>query len=221
LGDIDAFVANNEFYQILLGESEDFSTTVLFAAMQNAMIAIVALIPLVITILCARGEEKEGRTEAVLAASVKRNVYLVSFVGVAFGASLFMQLANTPGLYLAAMVVLPDPGELPLGMLLQANLLYLPALWVMMGLVTFLLGALPKATAVIWAYFGFAFLMVFLGRIPDILPKWVGYLSPFQHIPELPVDDMNLPAMIVLTIIAACLTAVGFLFYNRRDIKAN
>ena len=221
LGDIDDFVANNEFYQVLLGDSEDFSTTVLFAAMQNAMMALVALIPLIMIILRARGEEKEGRTEAVLAAAVKRNVYLASYVGMAFAASVFMQLANAVGLYLAAIAVLPDPGELPLGMLLQANLVYLPALWAVMGLAVFLLGVFPKATAAIWAYFGFAFLMVFLGRIPGILPPWAGYLSPFYYIPELPVDDMSLPAIIVLTVIAASLTAAGFLLYNRRDIKPN
>jgi len=221
LGDIDEFVANNEFYQMLLGESEEFSTTVLFAAMQNAMMAIVALIPLVMIILRARGEEKEGRTEAVLAAAVKRNVYLAGFVGIAFVASVLMQLANTIGLYLAAIAVLPDPGELPLYMLLQANLVYLPALWIMMGLTVLLLGALPKATAAIWAYFGLVFLMVFIGRMPDMLPGWVGYLSPFHYIPELPVDDMSWPAIIVLTVIAICLTVAGFFFYNRRDVKQN
>jgi len=221
LGDIDDFVANNEFYQVLLGDSDDFSTTVLFAAMQNAMMALVALIPLVMVILRARGEEKEGRTEAVLAAAVKRNTYLASFAGIAFAASIFMQLANTIGLYLAALSVLPDPGELPLGMLLQANMVYLPALWAIMGLAAFLLGALPKATAAIWAYFGFTFLMVFIGRLPDVLPGWINHLSPFHYIPELPVDNMSWPAMIVLTIIAACLTAAGFFFYGRRDIKVN
>jgi len=221
LGDIDDFVATNEFYQMLLGTSDDFSTTVLFAAMQNAMMALIALIPLLMTILRARSEEKEGRTEAVLATSVKRNTYLASFVGMAFAASVLMQLANTVGLYLAGVAVLPDAGELPLDMLLQANLVYLPALWVMMGLAVFLLGAIPKVTAVIWAYFGFGFLMVIIGRIPGILPAWVNNLSPFSHIPELPMDNMSWPVIIVLTIIAACLTAAGFALYNRRDIKAN
>ena len=221
LGDIDYFIANNEFYQMLLGDADGFSTTVLFAAMQNAMMAIIALVPLVMIILRARGEEKEGRTEAVLAASVKRNTYFASFVATAFVASLFMQLANASGLYLAAIAVLPDPGELPLGMLLQANLVYLPALWVMMGITVFLLGALPKATAAIWAYFGFAFLMMLIGRMPDVLPAWVNYLSPFHYVPEMPVDDMSWPVMLVLTAIAVCLTAAGFFFYNRRDVRSN
>ncbi|MDR2183658.1 MAG: ABC transporter permease [Clostridiales bacterium] len=221
LGDIDDFVATNELYQMLIGYSDDFPLTVMFAGMINALMAILALVPLVIVILRAKGEEKEGRTEAVLAAAVKRNVYLAGFVGMAFAASVIMQLANTIGLYLAAITVLPDPSELPLYMLLQANLVYLPALWAIMGLTTFLLGALPKTTGAIWAYFGFAFLMVFIGRLPDVLPAWVGYLSPFHYIPELPVDDMSWPAMIVLTIIAICLTAAGFFFYNRRDVKPN
>jgi len=132
-----------------------------------------------------------------------------------------MQLANTIGLYLAAIAVLPDPSELPLDMLLQANLVYLPALWVMIGIATLLLGASPKAISAIWGYFGFAFLMVFIGRLPDILPAWVGHLTPFHYIPELPMDDMNWLSMAILTTIAICLTAAGFFFYNRRDIKPN
>jgi len=221
LGDIDDFVANNEFYQVLLGDSDEFSTTVLFAAMQNAMMALVALIPLLIAILRARSEEKEGRAEAVLATKVSRTIYLAGFVGIAFVSSILMQLANATGLYLAGLAVLPDPGELPFGMVLQANLVYLPALWAIMGLTVFLLGALPKATVAIWAYFGFAFLMVFIGRMPDMLPTWFNYLSPFYYIPELPVDNMSWPAMIVLTIIGIGSTGLGFFFYNRRDIKQN
>ena len=221
LGDIDEFIANNEFYQILLGDSEDFSTTVLFAAMQNAMMAMVALIPLIIIVQRARGEEKEGRTEAVLAASVKRPTYLAGFAAIALAAAVVMQLANTIGLYLAAIAVLHDPTELPLGLLLQANLVYLPAIWAMTGLAILLVGAAPKATAAIWAYFGFTFLMTFIGRIPGILPAWVSALSPFHHIPELPVEDINIAVLAIMTAIAVGLTVAGFLFYGRRDIKAN
>jgi len=221
LGDIDDFVANNEFYQVLLGESDDFSFTVLFAAMQNAMMAVIALVPLIMIVLRARSEEKEGRTEAVLTATVKRKTYLASFVCVAFATSVLMQLANTIGLYLAAIAVLPDPSELPLGMLLQANLVYLPALWAVIGLATFLLGVLPKATSAIWAYFSLVALMVFIGRMPDMLPAWVGHLSPFYYIPEMPVEDMSWPGIIGLSITAICLTAAGFVFYGRRDMRSN
>ena len=221
LGDIDEFVANFEFYQILLGTSEDFSTITLFAAMQNAMMSTVALIPLITIILRARGEEKEGCTEIILSASVKRSTYLASFVGMAFALSIVLQLVTTFGLYLAGIAVLPDPSELPLATLLQGSLVYLPAMWIMMGLATLLIGALPKATSAIWVYFGFAFFMSFLGRMPNVLPEWVSYLSPFHYTPEIPMDDINVPVLVAMSAIAICLTAGGFFFYNKRDIRAN
>jgi len=221
LGEIEEFVAGFELYQVMLGDAEGFTTVVLFAAMQNAMMSTIALIPLITIILRARSEEKEGRTEAILSAVVGRNTYLASFVGIAFVSSIVLQLVTPFGLYVAGVAVLPDPSELPLGTLLQGSLAYLPAMWIMMGMATLLVGALPKATAAIWAYFGFAFFMSFLGRMPDVLPAWVSYLSPFHYIPELPMDNINIPILITMSAIAICLTIAGFFFYNRRDIRAN
>jgi len=219
LGDIDDFVATNEFYQMLLGSMEEFSVTVLFAAMQNSMMASIGLLPIIAIILRIRTEEKEYRTEVILSATVKRIAYFGGFAAIAFAAGLFMQLANAFGLYFAAIAVLNDASELPLTMVLQANLVYLPAIWAVMALAIFLVGALPKYVQIIWVYFGFVFFMVFMGRIPDILPAWISYLSPFHYIPELPIDSVNYFYLIIL--ISIFLIFIGFLFYNKRDITPN
>ena len=221
LGDIETFIAQNEFYQMLIGGLGDYSMVVMFASFTGTMMAALAMVPLISTVLKAWAEEKAMRTENVIAAVVPKNRYLAGFGLLAFIASILMQLAMALGLFVAAQFVLPDPGELGLGLLLQANLAYLPALWVIIGGALLLVGLLPKATTIIWAYFGFVFALTILGNMPDILPAWANYLSPLHYIPQLPMDDINFLTMGVLTIIAMVMTAVGLVAYDRRDISPN
>lgn len=50
-------------------------------------------------------------------------------------------------------------------------------------------------------------------------PEWMAKLTPFGHIPKLPVEDMDFMKVFMLTIIAILLLASGFLGYNKRDIR--
>ncbi|MFB4162316.1 hypothetical protein ACE1TI_00470 [Alteribacillus sp. JSM 102045] len=46
----------------------------------------------------------------------------------------------------------------------------------------------------------------------------VGNLSPFVHIPQMPVEEMDFMKVSILTIMTIILLAAGFIGYNRRDI---
>ena len=46
-----------------------------------------------------------------------------------------------------------DAGELPLGFLIESAMVYLPALWVMIGLAIALNGLFPHRSGLIWAYY--------------------------------------------------------------------
>ncbi|MCL2873445.1 MAG: ABC transporter permease [Defluviitaleaceae bacterium] len=215
MGDIDTFVSESEFYQALIGAVEGFSTAEMFTSMVNSIMALMAMIPLLIIALKLRSEEKEHRAEVVLSGVVPRINHLAGYAILAFIASLLLQLATALGLFLAIEAVLP--GGTTLGFLLRANLVYLPALWVKIGIAILLTGLLPKITSVVWGYFAFSFFTVFLGRILN-LPNWIANLSPFAFIPELPVDSINYAPLTVLTVIAVVLTAAGLVFYRKRDM---
>jgi len=101
---------------------------------------------------------------------------------------------------------------------MKASLVFLPAIWVMIGITVLLIGLLPKLTSVIWGYFGFTFFATFIGRMPGLFPDWFGKLTPFGHVPQLPVDTVNYGTLAMLTVIAAVLTAAGFVFYKKRDM---
>jgi ABC-2 type transport system permease protein len=219
MGDVDGFIASNEFYQMLLSDAEDIPSAMLFAGMINFIMGMMALIPSLLYILRARGEEKDSRAELVLAGAVCRKKYLGSYVIIGFVASVFMQVLTALGLWIMATSVLPNPADFPLPDVLIANLLFLPAIWVILGVTVFLIGFAPKLTSLIWLVYGFVFFMGMFGRM-DFLPRWVQGINPFHYIPEHPIQDITILPLIVLVVIATCFTVVGFIGYSRRDITA-
>ena len=215
LGDIEIFVNQSEFYQMIIGVNDEYSVAQMFTTTVNSIAALFCLIPLLTTTLRSRSEEQENRSEHVLARVVTRTKYLADYVVLAFTSSVLFQCATAFGLYVAGVAVLDEP--ISLGYLLKANLVYLPALWVMIGVTIFLIGLLPKATSVIWVYFGLSFFISFIGRMLN-LPDWFSKVSPLSYIPQLPVDSINYVVLIVLTVIAAALIVAGFVFYRKRDV---
>jgi ABC-2 type transport system permease protein len=111
--------------------------------------------------------------------------------------------------------------ETPLafGSTLHAMMIYAPALWVMLGLGIFVVGIFPKAAMFCWAYFIYAFIVGFFGDLLN-MPRWAMDLSPFSHIPQLPLEDVRVVTLLILTAVALALTVLGLIFYRRRDVAA-
>ncbi|MCL2402125.1 MAG: ABC transporter permease [Oscillospiraceae bacterium] len=214
LGDIETFVAESEFYQMVIGANDEFTTAEMFVTMVNAMAALTCLVPVLMAVLKLRTEEREGRAEHLLTRSVSRIKYLSAFAAPALVMSVLFQLATAIGLYISAAAVLDVP--VAFAFLVRSNLVYLPALWITLGVAIFLIGILPRATGAVWAYFGFSFFTAFMGRMLN-LPGWLVRLSPFGYIPQLPVDEIRYSVLLTLITVAAVLTALGFVFYKRRD----
>ncbi|MGC4018664.1 MAG: hypothetical protein QM793_05175 [Muricomes sp.] len=108
-------------------------------------------------------------------------------------------------------------GELEILHLLKIGFSYLPAIWVMAGLAILIVGVIPKLSALVWLVFGYSFIVMYIGRVMD-LPKWLGKITPFGNIPQIPVEKFSLTPLAVLTLIAIVLAAVGLWWYRERDI---
>ncbi|MCL2572183.1 MAG: hypothetical protein FWE11_07235 [Defluviitaleaceae bacterium] len=244
LADIESFVASNEMYQtLILGPFMDISVleglpvdeaiaimnqalsaagvTVaeMFSGFINGMMAVMGLAALIVFTTKAKSEEKDIRTELVLAASVSRTKYLAGFVAIAMISAILLQAAVALGMYAVATTTLVNPGDLSISFVLRSALVFVPALWIMVGITVLLVGLLPKATGFIWGYLGYSFFMDMFGRI-DIFPSWVARTTPFGWVPLLPLEEINWITMAVKVMIAIALTAAGFYFYNKRDINA-
>jgi ABC-2 type transport system permease protein len=52
-------------------------------------------------------------------------------------------------------------------------------------------------------------------------PEWLLSVSPLHHISNVILgDDISYAPLIVLTVLAAALTAAGFVSYSKRDTRA-
>jgi len=245
LGDIESFVASNEMYQTLMLapagidisvleglEVEEaitimnqllgavgFNVAQMFSGFLGGLMALIGLAALIVIVLKAKAEERDIRAELVLSASVSRTGYILSFTITAFVAAVLFQVAVGLGLYGLASGALVNPADLPLSFVMRSVLVYVPALWIMIGITVLLLGVWPKGTGIVWGLLGLSFIMDLLGGT-GIFPEWTSYLTPFGFVPQLPMDDINFLTMGIMTAVALGLTALGVYFYNRRDINA-
>ncbi|MCZ2258147.1 ABC transporter permease [Sporosarcina sp. G11-34] len=216
LGDLNAFFSGNDMLEKLLTPVQGFSLTEQFLTMLMSIMAMFCTIPALLAVLKLIGEEKKHRTDHLLSRAVSRTRLmggsLVISVVVAFAMVSFTAL----GLWSAAMTTMEN--GIAFGILYRAAIVYLPAVWIMIGVAVLLIGFAPKWTGLIWIYLFYSFIVVYLGGLFQF-PEWVGKLSPFGQIPRLPVEDMDIMRVSVLALIAVVLTVVGFVGYNRRDIQ--
>jgi len=246
LSDMENFIAGNQFYrEMMLGPTglldqitvegmttaqiatqinailgaAGLSIVQLFSNMIGFMMAMIAMIPVLLIILKAKGEEKAIRAELLFATPTSKTKYLLGFVIIAFVSAVLMQVAQAVGLYSMVGSALENPADLPFSFLLQSVLVYVPAIWIMGGITVLLVGLFPKRTGLIWAYYGFTFIAMMYGRmLPDI--AWMANVTPLGLVPQLPMDEISWPVLIVKAVLGVALAAVGIIFYRRRDINA-
>jgi ABC-2 type transport system permease protein len=170
-------------------------------------------------------DERDGRTEQVLATATSRGATLAATVVVAVGGVLWLLLVM--GLALAVGFAgaggglsgtgLSGNGLSGSGRLVAAALVQAPAVWTVTALAVLLL-ALRSGWAVLgWALLG---LFVALDQVGDLLrlPGWAGDLSPYAHTPRMPVEGFAAAPLLLLTLAAAAVLALACRRFAVRDI---
>jgi ABC-2 type transport system permease protein len=183
-----------------------------FMSFVTSMMTLIAIVPILLAAMKPRSEEKDHRAEHILARGVPRVRYLAAYAAIAYISSALIPCATAAGIYAPTGAANP----FSLATLFKANLAYLPALWVMIGLAVLLVGALPKFSGAIWGYYGFVCFSSFIGEVIG-LPGWLLGLAPLAHVSKVLLVDMEYAPLIAMTAIAAALTAAGLVFYGRRD----
>ncbi|MDD2235125.1 MAG: ABC transporter permease [Desulfitobacteriaceae bacterium] len=216
LGDLEGFLDTSGMILQMIPEAEGMNVTERFITMLITILTILGAIPILLFILRLNSEESDGRTGHLLARAVSRNSILGSYTFIAIIAAPIIQLMSVFGLWSAAIFVMED--VISLNTLIKAALVHLPAMWIMVGLAVFLIGFVPRLTGLVWVYLGYSFFIVYLGEMLQ-LPDWMAKSTPFGHIPQVPIDDVNLLTLAILMFIAIFLIAAGFIGYNKRDIR--
>ncbi len=215
MNDIESFFANNEMMSQMLTSVEGFTLTEQFLSMLMSVIAMICTVPAIMLMLKLKGEENKNRSEHLLARAVSRYRVIGSYLVLSLFFGFVMLFVALLGLWSAATSVMEDP--ISFGLLFKAAMVYLPAIWVMIGLTVLMVGVYPKLSGVAWLYLGYSFLVVYLGGMLQ-LPKWMEKISPYGYVPQIPVDEINYGTLLLLAVISFFLILFGMFGYRRRDI---
>lgn len=186
-----------------------------FFASMLLILALLATGFTVSSVLRLRAEESAGRVEPLMAAGMSRVRWLLGGLSVTLAGTVLVLLVGGLGLGLTYGLVVSDLGQAPRFAALV--LVYLPAVLSLAALAVLLLGWLPGAARAVWAVLAFCFVLGWLGGLLNP-PAWVQRLSPFSHVPQVPVDALSWQPLATITLAVVLLVLVGVLGLRRRDI---
>lgn len=215
IGDIDSFIESNDFYKqiMMIDDNTANNLTDNFIAMLFLIMAHIAVIPVITIAGKLRSEESHGRLEQIFARSVKRPHMIGAFTVIALIESALVLFCAVLGLYTPSI----GAETVVFGDLLKSGMCYLPGMWVFAGISILLTGILPKGGVLVWFVYAYSFGVVYLGGMLK-LPEVFQTFSPFGNIPQLPIQEFNIVPLIILTLTAIILIALGIWKFNKRDI---
>ncbi|MPZ52544.1 MAG: ABC transporter permease [Acidimicrobiia bacterium] len=160
-------------------------------------------------------EETELHAEHVLATPVERWRWMGIHILIALVGSVILALAAGLGFGLSAGASSGDWAWLGDGMI--ATLSHVPAVLVVGAVAAALFGLGTRFTFLAWVMIA----IVWLGLLGVVvgLPEWIGNLSPFGYEAMFPAQDLEWIPLLVNTLIAVALIAVGVYAYQQRDIR--
>ena len=216
LGDVEEMFKDVEMFQQMQAQMGGATFVDTFITMIMTVLAILAAVYVVIATLRPRSEETSGRAEPILVTGLSRTRWLGSHLTVALvGGPVILMLA---GLTLAATGAPAVDGRGLVADVMAAAAAYIPALWVTGAFAVALVGWFPRASSVAWLVVVYGGVVGYFGTILQF-PNWLNNLSPFGHVPRLPVEDFSWTPLVTLTAVAAGLIAVGLYGFRRRDLE--
>ena len=161
----------------------------------------------------AGADEGEQRAELVLATGQSRRAWFSAVGGLAALGTTWLLFVAGVGTWLGYGLAGGADADRALG----AALVWVPAAWVVVGLALAGFAVSASWAPVAWAW---PFVFLALSLVPPLLswPGWVAGISPFDHVPMVPVDPMRWTPEIVLAVVAAALAAGAWFRLKSRDI---
>jgi ABC-2 type transport system permease protein len=180
------------------------------------MLALLAAAYGITAVLRARGEEAAGRAEPVLATAVSRSRWMGSHLMIGLVGSAVVMAGGGIGTGLGWALAAGEPDQL--ARVVWSSLVYVPAVWLLVGVAAAVFGVAPRLAAPIaWAALAYC---VVMGLLADQFgwPESAGALSPFQHTPQAPAETVTALPLVVLVAVAVALVGAGLGAFRRRDL---
>ncbi|AVT40619.1 ABC transporter permease [Plantactinospora sp. BB1] len=189
-----------------------------YLGMMGLTMALTVGVYAVLAVQALRAEEADGRLEPVLATAVSRPQWIGSHAAVTAVGVPWLLLVSGFGMGIGAAASTGD-GTL-IGELLLGHLAHTPAVWLVLATATLLYAAAPRTLPAIWVVLGYGLIAGYFAPILDI-PDTALHLSPFEHIGEYPLQDVNVVAVLVLTLLAGLLVQTAVAAFRRRDLVSS
>ena len=212
---ISSFVGDSQSMKEIIARMG--GTTLVDAYLGTAlfMMAIIAACYGIQSVQRLRSEETLLRTDQLLTTPTSRSAWVASHVTVALVGSVLVLVAAGLGAAAPYAIVTHNAGQVP--RIVAAMLIYLPAVWLLVGLATALFGLLPQAVGAAWAAMALYFMVGFFGDLLKV-PTWLQNLSPFQQTPHLPAAPLILLPLAIITLVGVGLLTTGMVAFHHRDI---
>ncbi|ANH39805.1 ABC-2 family transporter protein [Nocardioides dokdonensis FR1436] len=162
-----------------------------------------------------RAEEESGLAELVLATPLRRGRWLLAWTAVTLLGTALLLVVSGLGIGTGFALVSSDPAQV--GAFVLPMLQYAPSVLVLAAVARLVHAAVPRRAALAWVPLGVAVVVMFFGELLD-LPRWVRWLSPFDHLPLVPAEDSSLPALAALLAVALAVGVSAQFAFLRRDI---
>ena len=162
-----------------------------------------------------RSDEAAGFTEHMLSGSVGRTQWTLSHVAVSVGGAAAVVLSGGIGTGVGYAAAIHDGSQVL--RLVGAAAVTLPAVLVMVGLTVFLFGWLPRPSGLAWAPLALIVVTTIFASMLH-LPLWILEISPLEHTPSMPAEQLQVVPIVVLLLVSAGLVAVGLIGFRRRDV---
>ena len=217
LGELETYFSDIEILQQFLAGSAGEGMMEQFITFLMTIMSIFSVFPVLSILISLKSEEDSHRIEHFYTRAVSRRKVFITYFIFSVLTSLLMQFAIAEGIYITSRNVLAEP--ISLQTYLKMSFVYLPAIFVFIGLTALLIGIFSKLTHSIWLYITYVFVVLYIGNILEF-PDWANNLSVFHHIPEYPYETIEWKTMTILVSIGFVLTITGLVGYANRDIKA-
>lgn len=214
--DVGALLGDSEFSKDVFAQGGGelvksfYSTTALMLALIGSSFAVSSAQRL-------RGEETSGRVEALLSTVLSRRRWAASHAAITFLGSVLVVLTGGFGTGLSYGLISGDGSQI--WRLTLAALVHVPAVLILAGFTFVLVGFVPRLAAAGWIALVFCFVVMMFGELLAF-PDWLNDVSPFGHLPLLPVQDFQLMPVAVETVVAAALALLAHAGLKRRDIQS-
>ncbi|WP_280460663.1 ABC transporter permease [Nocardia carnea] len=170
----------------------------------------------VLSIHSLRTDENRGLLDPVLATATTRSQWVRAHLMIsAIAGVAFLTLVGVAGGAAAALTT----GDAPLiGMVTLDHLVRAPEVLALLTIAAALYGMSPRTLPISWLVLLYGVIMRWFTPRTG-WPSWLADLSPFQHIPRMPLESFAALPVVALIVLAFTLAALGLYTIRRRDIR--